>query len=44
MSTYGLNLNMRTHHLQLESEKEMNTSHLMYIYGCTYTQKKLQDL
>jgi len=39
MSTYGLNLNMYTHCLQLESGKEMNRGHIMYIDGCAYTQK-----
>ena len=37
MSTYGLNLNMYTHRLQLESEKEMNGGNILYINGCAYT-------
>ena len=39
MSSYGLNSNMYTHHLQLESGKEINRGHLMYIDGRAYTQK-----
>lgn len=39
MSAYGLNSNMYTHHLQLESGKEMNRGHLMYIDRRAYTQK-----
>jgi hypothetical protein len=41
MSTYGLNSNMYTHHLQLESEKEINRGHLMYIDGHAYTHKNI---
>ena len=37
MSAYGLNLNMYTHRVQLESGKEMNRGHLMYIDGRAYT-------
>ena len=32
---------MYTHHLQLESGKEMNTFHLMYIDGCAYKHKNI---
>jgi hypothetical protein len=41
MFAYGLNLNMYTLHLQLESGKEINRGHLMYIYGCEYTHKNI---
>jgi hypothetical protein len=41
MLAYGLNLNMYTHRLQLESGKEMNRGHLMYIDGCAYTHKNI---
>ena len=41
MSTYGLNSNMYRHHLQLESGKEMNRAHLMYVDGCAYTHKNI---
>ena len=37
MLACGLNLNMYTHHLQLENGKEMNRGHLMYIDGHAYT-------
>ena len=43
MSIYGLNSNVYTHNLQLESRKEINRGQLMYIDGCAYT-KILQDL
>ena len=39
MSAYGLNLNLYTHRLQLESGKEMNRCHILYIDGHAYTQK-----
>jgi hypothetical protein len=41
MSTNGLNLNMYTHSLQLESGKEINRGHLMYIDRCAYTHKNI---
>ena len=41
MSAYGLNLNMYTHCLQLESGKEMNRGHLLYIDGHAYTHKNI---
>ena len=41
MSTYGLNSNMYTHRFQLESGKEINRGHLMYIYGRAYTHKNI---
>ena len=41
MPTCGLNLNMYTHHLQLERGKEMNRGHLMYIDGRVYTHKNI---
>ena len=41
MSTYGLNSNMYTHHLQLESGKEINRGHIMYINGHAYTHKNI---
>ena len=41
MSAYGLNSNMYTHRLQLESGKEMNKCHLLYIDGCAYTHKNI---
>jgi hypothetical protein len=41
MSAYGLNLNMYTQCLQLESGKEINRDHLMYIYGRAYTHKNI---
>ena len=33
---------MYTHHLQLESGKEMNRGHLLYINGCAYTYKNIK--
>ena len=41
MSAYGLNSNMYTHRLQLESGKEMNRGQLMYIDGRAYTHKNI---
>ena len=41
MSAYGLNSNIYTHHLQLESGKEMNRGHLLYIDGRAYTHKNI---
>ena len=41
MSTYGLNSNMYTHHLQLESGKEINRGHLVYIDGRAYTHRNI---
>jgi hypothetical protein len=41
MSAYGINSNMYTHCLQLESGKEINRDHLMYIDGRAYTHKNI---
>ena len=41
MSAYGINLNIYTHCLQLESGKEMNRGHLLYIDGRAYTHKNI---
>ena len=41
MSAYGLNSNMYKHPLQLESGKEMNRDHLLYIDEHAYTHKNI---
>jgi hypothetical protein len=41
MSTYGLNSNMYTLCLQLESGKEINRGHILYIDGHAYTHKNI---
>ena len=41
MSVYGLNSNMYTHRLKLESGKGMNRGNLLYIDGRAYTHKNI---
>jgi hypothetical protein len=41
MLAYGLNSNMYSHHVQLESGKEINRGHIMYIDGHAYTHKNI---
>ena len=41
MLAYGLNSNMYTHRLQLESGKKINRGHLMYINGHAQTNKNI---
>jgi hypothetical protein len=41
MSACGLNLSMYTHRLRLESGKEMNKCHIIYIDGIAYAQKNV---
>jgi sugar-specific transcriptional regulator TrmB len=43
MSAYGINLNIYTHCLQLESGKEMNRGHILYIDGRAYTHKNIVE-